>query len=180
MSNGEKEVSLCGSESGPFRFPHGVSLLIFGWTSQTRFTPLQGGVTFVQGFLRRSGVPARIGVLQLWISTLGTSSTLARSVLVPILHSIFFSECIFYVLAALHRIWDHSPTTTIKVMPPALEGQVSTTGLPGKSPLILQSLFLVLQSLNPVCLQPHGLQHARPPCPSPTPRACSNSRPSSR
>ena len=29
-------------------------------------------------------------------------------------------------------------------------------------------------------LQPHGLQHARFPCPSPTTRACSNSRPSSR
>ena len=29
-------------------------------------------------------------------------------------------------------------------------------------------------------LQPHGLQCARPPCPSPTPRACSNSSPSSR
>ena len=28
-------------------------------------------------------------------------------------------------------------------------------------------------------LRPHGLQHARPPCPSPTPGACSNSRPSS-
>ena len=28
--------------------------------------------------------------------------------------------------------------------------------------------------------QPHGLQYARPPCPSPTPRACSNSCPSSR
>ena len=28
-------------------------------------------------------------------------------------------------------------------------------------------------------LQPHGLQHARPPCPSPTLRACSNSCPSS-
>ena len=27
-------------------------------------------------------------------------------------------------------------------------------------------------------LQPHGLQHVRPPCPSPTPRACSNSCPS--
>ena len=27
-------------------------------------------------------------------------------------------------------------------------------------------------------LQPHGLQHARPPCPSPTPGACSNSCPS--
>ena len=29
-------------------------------------------------------------------------------------------------------------------------------------------------------LQPNGLQHPRPPCPSPTPRACSNSCPSSR
>ena len=29
-------------------------------------------------------------------------------------------------------------------------------------------------------LWPHGLQHARPPCPSPTPRACSDSCPSSR
>ena len=28
-------------------------------------------------------------------------------------------------------------------------------------------------------LQPHGLQHTRPPCPSPTPEACSNSCPSS-
>ena len=26
-------------------------------------------------------------------------------------------------------------------------------------------------------LRPHGLQHTRPPCPSPTPRACSNSCP---
>ena len=26
-------------------------------------------------------------------------------------------------------------------------------------------------------LRPHGLQHARPPCPSPAPRACSNSCP---
>ena len=29
-------------------------------------------------------------------------------------------------------------------------------------------------------LQPHGLQHIRPPCPSPTPRAYPNSCPSSR
>ena len=29
-------------------------------------------------------------------------------------------------------------------------------------------------------LPPHGLQHARLPCPSPTPRACSNSCPSNR
>ena len=32
-----------------------------------------------------------------------------------------------------------------------------------------------------LCLtwHPHGLQHTRPPCPSPTPRVCSNSYPSS-
>ena len=30
------------------------------------------------------------------------------------------------------------------------------------------------------CLPPHGLQHARPPCPSPTPRVYSNSCPLSR
>ena len=35
-------------------------------------------------------------------------------------------------------------------------------------------------SVVPNSLWPHGLQHARPPCPSPTPGACSNSCPSSR
>ena len=36
-------------------------------------------------------------------------------------------------------------------------------------------------SLTQSCLtlQPHGLQHARLPCPSPTPKTCSNSYPSS-
>ena len=37
----------------------------------------------------------------------------------------------------------------------------------------------VAQSCPTLC-QHHGLQHARPPCPSPTPGACSNSCPSSR
>ena len=32
-------------------------------------------------------------------------------------------------------------------------------------------------SVVPDSLRPHGLQHARPPCPSPTPRAYSNSFP---
>ena len=36
-----------------------------------------------------------------------------------------------------------------------------------------------VQSLSCVWLQPHGLQQARLPCPSPAPRACSNSCPSS-
>ena len=35
-------------------------------------------------------------------------------------------------------------------------------------------------SAVPDSLQPHGLQHARPPCPSPTPRIYSNSCPLSR
>ena len=39
--------------------------------------------------------------------------------------------------------------------------------------------FSSVKSLSQSCLtlQPHGLQHARLPCPSPTPRACSNSCP---
>ena len=36
------------------------------------------------------------------------------------------------------------------------------------------------RSVGSDSLQPHESQHARPPCPSPTPRVHSNSRPSSR
>ena len=37
--------------------------------------------------------------------------------------------------------------------------------------------FSSVQLLSHVSLQPHGLQHTRPPCPSPTPRVYSNSCP---
>ena len=40
-------------------------------------------------------------------------------------------------------------------------------------------LVLFSRSLMSDSLWPHGLKHARPPCPSPTPKACSNSCPSS-
>ena len=40
-------------------------------------------------------------------------------------------------------------------------------------------ILLFSRSVISAYLQPHGLQHARLPCPSPTPRACSNSYPSS-
>ena len=43
-------------------------------------------------------------------------------------------------------------------------------------------MWVSVQLICPVMpdsLQPHGLQHTRPPCPLPTPRACSNSGPSS-
>ena len=39
--------------------------------------------------------------------------------------------------------------------------------------------FSSVQSLSHVSFRPHGLQHTRSPCPAPTPRACSNSCPSS-
>ena len=53
------------------------------------------------------------------------------------------------------------------------------------STIIITILFFTLSSVQFSCsvvsdsLRPHGLQHARLPCPSPTPRACSNSCPSS-
>ena len=41
-------------------------------------------------------------------------------------------------------------------------------------------MLLFSYSVELDSLRPHGLQHARLPCPSPAPRACSNSCPSSR
>ena len=50
----------------------------------------------------------------------------------------------------------------------------------GYSPFRFQIYLLMFShSLVSDSLWPHGLQHARLPCPSPTPRACSNSCPSS-
>ena len=46
--------------------------------------------------------------------------------------------------------------------------------------MILKLLLLLFSHLiMSDSLRPHGLQHSRAPCPSPTPRACSNSCPSS-
>ena len=42
------------------------------------------------------------------------------------------------------------------------------------------SLLFFSHSVVSDSLQPHGLQHARLPCPSPTPKVCSNLCPSSR
>ena len=43
--------------------------------------------------------------------------------------------------------------------------------------LIFLSSVQVSNSVMSASLWTHGLQHTRPPCPSPTPRACSNSGP---
>ena len=44
---------------------------------------------------------------------------------------------------------------------------------------IILPFTVVVQLLwvSPVTLQPHGLQHTRPPCPTPSPRVCSKSCP---
>ena len=47
-------------------------------------------------------------------------------------------------------------------------------------PFIQISLLLLSPSVVSSSLWPHGLQHTRPPCPSPTPGLCSNSHPLSR
>ena len=59
---------------------------------------------------------------------------------------------------------------------PCLAGRFFTTETPGKPP---NTTFLLLFSRSVISdsLQPHGLQHARLPCPSPFPRAYSNSCP---
>ena len=46
--------------------------------------------------------------------------------------------------------------------------------------LVLSPSVQFSRSVVSDSLRPHELQHARPPCPSPTPGACSNSCPSSR
>ena len=46
--------------------------------------------------------------------------------------------------------------------------------------LLVYLSILFSHSVMSNSLQPHGLQHARPPCPSPTPGVCSNSCPLSR
>ena len=59
--------------------------------------------------------------------------------------------------------------------PPALEGEVVTTGLPG----IRFSSVQFSHSVVSDSLWPHESQHTRPPCPSSTPGVHSDSRPSS-
>ena len=52
-------------------------------------------------------------------------------------------------------------------------------GMKNPSRSVFSKLLLFSRSAVYDSLRPHGLQHARLPCPSPSPRACSNSRPSS-
>ena len=71
-------------------------------------------------------------------------------------------------------MWD-LPGPGIKPVSLALASGFVTTEPPGRPS---QQLVVAVQSLNHVQpLQPHGLQHARLPCPSWSPGACSKSCP---
>jgi len=82
----------------------------------------------------------------------------------------------------MHRIL--VPWPEIEPMPLAVGAWILATGLPEKSPQSGVSQFSSVQ-FSPVAqscltLRPHGLQHARLPCPSPIPKVCSSSCPLSR
>ena len=69
------------------------------------------------------------------------------------------------------------PNTEIKPMPPTLTGRFFTTESTGKSNISFSVQFS--HSVMSDSLRPQESQHARPPCPSPTPGVHSNSCPSS-
>ena len=68
--------------------------------------------------------------------------------------------------------WLLSPTTQISYMVELLTESLLTS-------LFVFSSVQFIYSLMSYSLRPHELQHARPPCPSPTPGVHSDSRPSS-
>ena len=74
------------------------------------------------------------------------------------------------------------PNPGIEPASPALADGFFTTSTTWEAPRMQHSkLFSVKfgRSVMSDSLQPHGLQHARLPCPSPTPEACTDSCPSS-
>ena len=89
--------------------------------------------------------------------------------------------------AQLFRGMRDLPGSGIELMSPALTGGFFTTEPPGRPPRTVltvakafaNSVIQFSRSVMSDCLRPHEPQHARPPCPSPTPGVHSHSRPSS-
>ena len=74
-----------------------------------------------------------------------------------------------------------TPWTAAYQAPPSMgfSRQEYWSGVPLPSPVIITSSVQFSRSVVSDSLRPHESQHARPPCPSPTPRVHSDSRPSS-
>ena len=91
-------------------------------------------------------------------------------------HGIFQTKILDWVTISFSR---GSSTPGIEPVSPALQVDSLPTELPGK-PLLLLLFSPSVQFSHSVVsnsLWPHGLQHTRPPCPSPTPGVYSNSCP---
>ena len=82
--------------------------------------------------------------------------------------------------------WSGFPLPTLGIFPTQhwnsyllclLHWEVDSLPLHHQLSSVQFSRSVMPNSLDPI--RPHGLQHSRLPCPSPTPRACSNSCPSS-
>ena len=79
----------------------------------------------------------------------------------------FFFNSFHIPQKCYNRVWDNTCETT-------LNWKIVSQYINSKMSLVQFSHSVVSN-----CSRPHGLQHARLPCPSPIPRACSNSCPSS-
>ena len=74
-----------------------------------------------------------------------------------------------------HAVWCSQRKERKKAVPSLLRGLIGTAFV--IQDLTDQGLVQFSRSVMSDSLQPHGLQHARPPCPSPTPGVYSNSCP---
>ena len=87
------------------------------------------------------------------------------------------SKFLFQTLHLVHKVWSWPRYQTCISWVSCIASGFFTTEPPGK-PLIFESVQFS-PSVVSESLRPHESQHARPPCPSPTPRVHSNSNPSS-
>ena len=76
------------------------------------------------------------------------------------------------------RIWSSTACQVLGVFSHAISHLAFTPNLSGR--FLIFSSVQFSHSFMSDCLQPHESQHARPPCPSPTPGVYSNSCASSR
>ena len=109
--------------------------------------------------------------------TLGNHHNLSFRVIITLNFHIFI-----YLLAMMHGMWVLSFQTRDGTHAPAMEGQSPnhwTTSEVHHTFLCLFSSVQFSRSVVSDSSRPHESQHARPPCPSPTPWVHSDSRPSS-
>ena len=115
---------------------------------------------------------------------------LTRQTLVGKVMSLFLNMLSRLVITFLPRsrrllvLWLQAPSAVI-LEPLKIKSDTVSTVSPSISHEVMESDAMIFSSVQFSCsvvsnyLRPHKLQHARPPCPSPTPRVYSDSRPSS-